>query len=89
MRSILLSTVLFSVAANAATLAAKRAAACCETLQGQLPGKVFAPGSSEFQDEQSSYYSALVSEQSPACRVSPSSAEDVSTTLKTLKDGEC
>ncbi|ESK85740.1 fad binding domain-containing protein [Moniliophthora roreri MCA 2997] len=89
MRSILLSTILFSVAANAATLAVKRAAACCETLQEQLPGKVFAPGSPEFGEEQSSYYSGVVSQQTPACRVSPSSAEDVSTALKTLKAGQC
>ncbi|KAK7043935.1 hypothetical protein VNI00_008101 [Paramarasmius palmivorus] len=89
MRSILLSTILFSVAANAATLAAKRAAACCDTLQGQLPGKVFGPSTSEYQEEQSSYYSALVSQQTPACRVNPFSADDVSTVLKTLKAGQC
>ncbi|ESK84369.1 fad binding domain-containing protein [Moniliophthora roreri MCA 2997] len=89
MKSILLSSILFGATANAATLAAKRAAACCDTLQQQLPGKVFLPNSSEFQEEQSSYYSALVSQQSPACRVSPTSAQDVSTTLQTLKAGEC
>ncbi|ESK85734.1 fad binding domain-containing protein [Moniliophthora roreri MCA 2997] len=89
MKSILLSSILLGATANAATLAAKRAAACCDTLQQQLPGKVFLPNSPEYQEEQSSYYSALVSQQSPACRVSPTSAQDVSTTLQTLKAGEC
>ncbi|KAK7043920.1 hypothetical protein VNI00_008086 [Paramarasmius palmivorus] len=89
MKSIVLSSILFGATVNAATLAAKRAAACCDTLQQQLPGKVFLPGSSQYQDEQSSYYSALVSQQSPACRVSPTDAQDVSTTLQTLVAGEC
>uniref|UniRef100_A0A0W0GBN5 FAD-binding PCMH-type domain-containing protein n=1 Tax=Moniliophthora roreri TaxID=221103 RepID=A0A0W0GBN5_MONRR len=89
MKAILLSSVLFGATANAATLAAKRAAACCDTLQQQLPGKVFLPNSPEYQEQQSSYYSALASQHSPACRVTSTSAQDVSTTLQTLKAGEC
>uniref|UniRef100_A0A0W0F5G4 FAD linked oxidase N-terminal domain-containing protein n=1 Tax=Moniliophthora roreri TaxID=221103 RepID=A0A0W0F5G4_MONRR len=80
---------IFGATANAATLAAKGAAACCDTLQQQLPGKVFLPNSPEYQEQQSSYYPALASQHSPACRVTPTSAQDVSTTLQTLKAGEC
>ncbi|KAI3621671.1 fad binding domain-containing protein [Moniliophthora roreri] len=89
MRSIIFSSILFGVAVNAATLAEKRTQACCDALQRDLPGKVFLPNTPEFQEEQSSYYSAVVSQQKPACRVSPSSAKDVSTIVKRLKAGKC
>ncbi|KAK7043897.1 hypothetical protein VNI00_008063 [Paramarasmius palmivorus] len=89
MKSIVLSSILFSLAVNAATLAEKRTEACCDALKHHLGNKVFFPGSSGYQEDQSSYYSALVSEQKPACRVNPTSAGDVSLIVKKLKDRNC
>ena len=61
----------------------------CSTLQDKLPGKVFAPGSSDFQTELSTYYSAQESALISACRVSPSSAQDVSDAVAVLTQKGC
>jgi len=58
-------------------------------LQDKLPGKVFAPGSSSFQSDLSTYYSAQESALISACRVSPSCAQDVSDAVAILTRKGC
>ncbi|THU92995.1 FAD-binding domain-containing protein [Dendrothele bispora CBS 962.96] len=62
---------------------------CCTTLEGFLPGKVHWPSSSTYKAQQNSYYSAEQSSLSPACRVSPTSAFDVSTIVNVAREGRC
>ncbi|KAJ7605457.1 hypothetical protein DFH06DRAFT_1348718 [Mycena polygramma] len=62
---------------------------CCATLQNKLPGKISLPSSSLYQQEEASYYSAIVSQQTPTCRVTPTSANDVATALVILTEGKC
>ncbi|KAJ7829989.1 hypothetical protein B0H14DRAFT_2808295 [Mycena olivaceomarginata] len=61
---------------------------CCNILNSTLPGRVFFPEAAEYQAQQASYYSLEQSDLSPTCRVSPSSAIDVSAivTLATRYD---
>ncbi|KAJ7506026.1 hypothetical protein B0H11DRAFT_2219953 [Mycena galericulata] len=62
---------------------------CCTVLQNKLPGKVSLPSSSLYEEEESTYYSAIVSQQMPACRVTPTSAQDVSNALVVLTQTKC
>ncbi|KAF9461954.1 hypothetical protein BDZ94DRAFT_1166892, partial [Collybia nuda] len=61
----------------------------CKTLQEKLPGKVSLPGSPVYTSEESTYYSALLSEMKPACRVTPESAKDVSIAMNILTRNQC
>ncbi|KAF9461950.1 hypothetical protein BDZ94DRAFT_1195506 [Collybia nuda] len=56
----------------------------CNTLQKSLPGKVSFPGSAVYEKEGSDYYSLIVSDQRPSCRVTPLGAQDVSIALSVL-----
>lgn len=58
-------------------------------MQAKLPGKVVFPGSSAFQQEVATYYSDLEIEINSACRVTPESAQDVSTAITVLEAGRC
>ncbi|KAJ7437430.1 hypothetical protein B0H11DRAFT_2107138 [Mycena galericulata] len=51
---------------------------CCYELNKQLPDQVHFPGSSEYLQQQSTYYSAEQASLTPHCRVSPRSPADVS-----------
>lgn len=55
----------------------------CRLLSTLLPENVFFPGSGDYDTSIASYYS-LQTRLSPACVVIPSTAEDVSTAVKTL-----
>ncbi|KAJ7938385.1 hypothetical protein B0H13DRAFT_2572423 [Mycena leptocephala] len=50
----------------------------CSILNMTLPGKVFFPDSEEYQAQGASYYALAQSELKPTCRVSATSADDVS-----------
>lgn len=58
-------------------------------LSTALEGKVFFPDSSSYVAEELLYWSEQQSSQTPTCRVAPTSATDVSTALKILKDQQC
>lgn len=57
-----------------------------EALKRALPGAIFAfPGTTEYAAISDQYQSGTTSELTPACFVQPSSAEEVSTFIKTIK----
>lgn len=58
-------------------------------LSTALTGKVFFPDSGEFAAEANGYWSTQQSSQTPTCRVTPDSANDVSTALLILKAQQC
>ncbi|KAL0959079.1 hypothetical protein HGRIS_014378 [Hohenbuehelia grisea] len=51
---------------------------CCNELHAALPGRVYFPESAEYVTQSRSYYAAQQIELRPACRVSPSSTDEVS-----------
>ncbi|KAF8827915.1 hypothetical protein HHX47_DHR4000570 [Lentinula edodes] len=65
------------------------AKACCTALSSLLPGQVFWPSSDSYRAQQSSYYSGEQATMTPACRVSPNNASDVSHILKFASAHEC
>ncbi|GAW01067.1 ATP-dependent DNA helicase [Lentinula edodes] len=65
------------------------AKACCTALSSLLPGQVFWPSSDSYRAQQSSYYSGEQATMTPACRVSPNNASDVSRILKFASAHEC
>ena len=56
-----------------------------ETLTTLLPSKVFLPGTTQYNDSTTSYFTAFENELKPACIVRPSSAADVTTLVKEFK----
>ncbi|TEY71249.1 hypothetical protein BOTCAL_0097g00030 [Botryotinia calthae] len=60
----------------------------CQFLSRILEGRVSFPGSTIYEYEQS-YWSQQQAEVHPECRVTPVSAEDVSTTIQVLKSQGC
>ncbi|KAJ7160985.1 hypothetical protein C8R46DRAFT_357519 [Mycena filopes] len=62
---------------------------CCTILEIKLSGKVFYPTDEEYQRQQSSYYSAEQADMTPSCRVSPTTADDVSLIVKTARENRC
>lgn len=61
----------------------------CQSLSQKLPGKVSFPGSTIFEAEVNSYYSKQESDLVAQCRVSPTSAQDVSLAVQILTAGHC
>jgi hypothetical protein len=61
----------------------------CSILNITLPGKVFFPDSEEYQEQEASYYALAQSELKPTCRVSATSADDVSVIVRIAGDNEC
>ncbi|KAK7043933.1 hypothetical protein VNI00_008099 [Paramarasmius palmivorus] len=85
---------IYSLHANAASLKHldvrhKDCSTCCAILQQKLGNKVFLPGDAVYEEEKVDYYSAMVADLTPACRILPESTEDVSTTLSVLVQNEC
>ncbi|KAJ6567050.1 hypothetical protein B0H19DRAFT_1139249 [Mycena capillaripes] len=62
---------------------------CCNILNSTLPGQVFFPDSAEYQAQQASYYSVEQSDLNPTCRVSPTSAIDVSAIVTLATQYDC
>ncbi|KAF7511996.1 hypothetical protein GJ744_002709 [Endocarpon pusillum] len=60
----------------------------CKSLLELLPNNVFLPTSPQYASQQQ-YWSLQQGEVSPACRVAPSSASDVSQIVKKLRGEEC
>ncbi|KAB8296916.1 hypothetical protein EYC80_002325 [Monilinia laxa] len=60
----------------------------CHLLSQILEGRVSFPGSAVYESEQL-YWSSQQADTRPACRLTPISAEDVSTTIQVLKSQEC
>ena len=56
----------------------------CDALANALPGRVYAPGSTEYETSDRSYFAAFENELSPACIVQPRSSAEVSTVIKTI-----
>lgn len=54
-----------------------------------MEGQVSFPNSSTYQLEETAYWSLQQSTQTPTCRLTPNSAEDVATALKVLKFFNC
>ncbi|KAJ7477313.1 hypothetical protein B0H11DRAFT_1300347 [Mycena galericulata] len=71
------------------TALSEKASACCATLNSALAGKVFSPDSKEYQAQEASYYSLTQSDLKPACRVSPTSADDVSAIVGVAAKNGC
>ncbi|KAH8816925.1 hypothetical protein F5884DRAFT_748400 [Xylogone sp. PMI_703] len=61
----------------------------CHGLDSALPGKVAFPNSTVYDFEESRYWSVQQASTTPACRLSPTSAQDVSTAIQLLKKYEC
>ena len=53
-------------------------------LANALPGRVYAPGSTQYETSDSSYFAAFENELSPACIVQPQNSAEVSTVIKTI-----
>ncbi|KAK1224657.1 hypothetical protein PQX77_012402 [Marasmius sp. AFHP31] len=62
---------------------------CCFAIQELLPGIVAWPGSASYINQQSSYYSAGQAELQPQCRLSPTTASDVSRILNFATEHKC
>ncbi|KAG4030442.1 hypothetical protein MFRU_012g01760 [Monilinia fructicola] len=60
----------------------------CHVLARVLKGRVSFPGSAVYESEQL-YWSSQQADTRPACRVTPTSAEDVSTTIQVLRSQGC
>jgi FAD/FMN-containing dehydrogenase len=58
-------------------------------LQEQLPSVVHLPGSLEYNELHSRYYSLQQQELSPACTVEPTTVQDVSRALRIAEAGRC
>src|SRR3978361_70242 len=56
----------------------------CTALQKILGSKLSLPASKQYKSENTNYWSAALRELKPACVIHPSTAEDVSTVVKTL-----
>ncbi|KAL8789577.1 MAG: hypothetical protein Q9195_006754 [Heterodermia aff. obscurata] len=56
----------------------------CKALANALPGRVFAPGSSQYETKDRSYFAAFENELSPACIVQPQSCAEMSTVIRTI-----
>ena len=54
-----------------------------------MPGKVVYAGDAVYESEQGSYYSLLQADLEPACRVEPTSTEDVVAIVKLAGEEEC
>ncbi|KAJ6598665.1 hypothetical protein B0H10DRAFT_2085402 [Mycena sp. CBHHK59/15] len=65
------------------------ASLCCAALGSTLPGRVFFPDSEEYQAQEASYYSLTQSDLKPSCRVSPTSADDVSAIVSVAGKNGC
>lgn len=61
----------------------------CAIFQKTLAGKTFFPQSTEYQAQEVSYYSSEQTDLKPSCRVSPTSAADVSFIIKTAAQKGC
>ncbi|KAJ7143268.1 hypothetical protein C8R46DRAFT_1167900 [Mycena filopes] len=61
----------------------------CSLLNEALPGQVFYPDSEEYRGQEASYYALAQSDLKPSCRVSPTSADDVSVVVRIAGDNEC
>ncbi|KAJ7577361.1 hypothetical protein C8J56DRAFT_798874, partial [Mycena floridula] len=60
-----------------------------DLLTKALPGHVFLPGSVEYEEQQSTYYTSAQSDLLPRCRVSPRTADDVSVIVLILTANHC
>lgn len=61
----------------------------CSKLDQLLPGKVVYSGDKVYESEQGSYYSLIQADLEPACRVEPSSTEEVVTIVKLAGQEKC
>ncbi|THU82727.1 hypothetical protein K435DRAFT_575278, partial [Dendrothele bispora CBS 962.96] len=61
----------------------------CDQLQSILPGNVFMPGDPVYQRQQSSYYSEQQKTVNPTCRVTPTSAQDLSQIITIAASMNC
>ncbi|KAJ7577955.1 hypothetical protein C8J56DRAFT_1031251 [Mycena floridula] len=87
--SILATSSVFALSLSDRDTTVGGPAACCKALSSKLSGKCFFPGDSTFQAQLTSYYSAEESELVAACRVTPTSTQEVSTALQILTNGSC
>ncbi|KAF5360067.1 hypothetical protein D9758_007587 [Tetrapyrgos nigripes] len=62
---------------------------CCAILETHFPENVHWPSSTAYDTQQQSYYSGEQASLSPACRVSPSTASDVSTIITVARENHC
>ncbi|CAK5263924.1 unnamed protein product, partial [Mycena citricolor] len=65
------------------------ATSCCTVLNDALPGLVFFPHSSEYALQQATYHSLAQSDLLPRCRVTPTSAPEVSAIVTLAANYEC
>lgn len=72
---LLLSALVLSTAAGTVESLANQ---CCATLSNIIPNNVFFPNDTAYMQEEITYYSAQQTSQKPACRVSPTTASEVS-----------
>ncbi|EED81420.1 predicted protein [Postia placenta Mad-698-R] len=72
---LLLSALVLSTAAGTVESLANQ---CCATLSNIIPNNVFFPNDTAYMQEEITYYSAQQTSQKPACRVSPTTAREVS-----------
>lgn len=61
----------------------------CSKLEKQLPGKVVYSGDDVYESEQGSYYSLVQADLKPACRVEPTSTDDVVAIVKLAAQEQC
>lgn len=61
----------------------------CASIQEALPSAVFYSNSSTYVEEESTYYSAQQAALTPACRVAPTSPDDVSQIMKVATSTGC
>jgi len=62
----------------------RRDVTVCQQIEFRLPGRVFYPGSTSYEETVSSYYSAQERDLSPACVFRPTATSDVSQFVKTI-----
>ncbi|KAJ6582718.1 hypothetical protein DFH09DRAFT_1245997 [Mycena vulgaris] len=62
---------------------------CCTILNSTLPRSVCFPADLAYEEQQVAYYSAEQREMRPACRVSPSSAGDISLIVQIATQNQC
>jgi FAD/FMN-containing dehydrogenase len=61
----------------------------CASLDILLPGKVQYPGTEAYADSQKLYCTSIQTDIAPACRVAPTSSEDVSKIIVTAVENSC
>ncbi|KAL0929830.1 FAD binding domain-containing protein [Colletotrichum truncatum] len=83
-----LATIAFQGLITSTQGSCSHSATCCPRLAARLPGKVYSPGSVDYESRMNSYWSVSAA-LPPWCVVQPSNAEDVSVTITTLASHNC